>query len=108
MILKNNEKTYKCTNMYTSGDNRTFALTEEPSQMSGLVELVSDDAMELMSLNAEDYTYQYIRGAEQSWTIEFTNTEYVEPAPMPDPDPTPSSGDYDEFIAGLMEGCQNG
>ena len=31
----------------------------------------------------------------------------VEPVPTSDPGPTPS-GDYDEFIAGLMEGYKNG
>lgn len=36
---------------------------------------------------------------------------YIEPIQMPDPDPDPNPGtssEYDEFIAGLMEGYQNG
>ena len=45
--------------------------------------------------------------------IEVTKEEfielglYVEPAPTPDPNPSTSS-EYDEFVAGLMEGYQNG
>lgn len=38
---------------------------------------------------------------------ELVRISPVEPEPIPDPGSTPS-GDYDEFIAGLMEGYQNG
>lgn len=44
---------------------------------------------------------------EQNWVYDPNTNTFSEPVPTPDPRPTPS-GDYNEFIAGLMEGYQNG
>ena len=85
MKLTNGKQSYDCITKYHKGAEVVFTLSEEPKELTGTVKLISDvddPPFELYSLKAGDYSYQYIVPLGSNWTIRFTNTEFVPPAPV--------------------------
>lgn len=73
-----------------------------------VTEIIPQDATPLNEWYPEDFVARCVEApneVEQNWVYDPNTNTFSEPAPDPGPIP---SGDYDEFIAGLMEGYQNG